>query len=62
MEHHNILRFLFVCGLITVLLVGILGVEYQQNGFCAVSVSILVTYFSGVAPDGKVSIKTKKPM
>jgi hypothetical protein len=36
--------FLFLRGLITILLVGGLGVEDQQNGFCAVSVSILLTY------------------
>jgi hypothetical protein len=40
-------------GLITILLVGGLGVEEQQNGFREVSVSVLMTYFCGVAPKGK---------
>jgi len=53
MEHQNTLRFLFLLGLMTILLVGGLGVEDQQNGFREVSVSILMTYFCGVEPKGK---------
>jgi DNA replicative helicase MCM subunit Mcm2 (Cdc46/Mcm family) len=52
MEHHNILRFLFLRGLITILLIGGLGVEDQQNGFREVSVSTLLTYFCRVAQKG----------
>jgi hypothetical protein len=61
MEHHNLLRFLFLRGLITTLLVGGMDVEDQQNGFCEVSVSILLTYFCRIAPKGKLQIETKKP-
>jgi hypothetical protein len=51
MEHHNILRFRFL-RLITILLIGGMGVEDQHNGFREVSVSTLLTYFCGVAPKG----------
>jgi hypothetical protein len=36
--------------------------DYQQNGFREVPVLLLVTYFCGVGPKGKLLIKTKKTM
>jgi len=38
LEHHNILRFLFVVGLATNLPVGGLGVEGKQNVLCMIDV------------------------
>jgi len=46
MEHHGILRFLFVCGLKKIFLVGGLGVEDQQNGLSEVAVSLHVIFFA----------------
>jgi hypothetical protein len=45
MERHNILRFLFLRGLITILLLAGLCVGDQQNDFREISVSVLLTYF-----------------
>jgi hypothetical protein len=42
MEHHNVLRFLFVRGLKKIFLVGGMGVEDQQNGLSEVALSIYV--------------------
>jgi hypothetical protein len=38
MRHHHISRFLFICGLTTILLVNGLAVEDQWNGLCAVPI------------------------
>ena len=59
MEHHKILRFLFLSGVITILLVGGLGVGDKQNGFREVSISGLLTYFCGVAPKGNYRSKPR---
>jgi hypothetical protein len=59
MEHQNILRVLFLRGLMTILLVGGLGVEDQQDGFREVSISVLLTYFCRVAPKGSYRSKPR---
>jgi len=48
MEHHIILRFLFDHGLTTILLVGGLGVEDQQNDPREITIIFTVIYFSNV--------------
>jgi len=57
MEHHNILRFLFVCGLEKVFLVGGLGVEDQQNGLIEVALSLHFMSFRALG----VKRKQNKP-
>jgi hypothetical protein len=51
-DEHHILCFLFVRGL-TIILVGGLGVEDQQNGLREVPVLLHVTSFCGDGPKGK---------
>jgi hypothetical protein len=46
MEHHGILRFLFVRGLKKIFLVRGLGVEEQQNGLSEVALSLRVIFFA----------------
>jgi hypothetical protein len=45
MEHHHIMRFLFVRGLKNIFLLGGLGVEDQQIGLSEVDFSINVICF-----------------
>jgi hypothetical protein len=50
MEHHHILCFLFVRGLTTILLLGALGVQRQQNVFRQVPTFLHVTSLSVNGP------------
>jgi hypothetical protein len=53
MDHHQILRLLFVRGLTTILLVGGLGVEEKQNGLGEIPFLFRVLYFCGVGAKRK---------
>jgi hypothetical protein len=55
MECHHILHFLFVRGLTTILQVGELGVEDQQNGLRKVPTFLHVIYFCRVRPQREPS-------
>jgi hypothetical protein len=43
MEHHQILPFLSMCGMVTIFLIGELGIRDQQNG-------LHVNYFYAIGP------------
>jgi hypothetical protein len=57
MVRHQTLRFLFVCGLITILLLSGLGVEDQEHSFREDSIFFLVNFFSGEGVGGGASNK-----
>jgi hypothetical protein len=58
-EHQHVLRFPFVRGLTTILLVGGLGVEDQRNLFREVLLLLLVTDFCGVPPKRKFTFESQ---